>query len=92
MTSKIIGSGHYIPSEKIANSFFENHDFMDKDGCVLKDDNTTISRKLQEITGIEERRYVSENKVTSDIALIAARKAILKSELYIRQMKKWIRK
>jgi 3-oxoacyl-[acyl-carrier-protein] synthase-3 len=35
-----------------------------------------VAEKFLEITGIEERRYVSDNLVTSDIALIAAQKAI----------------
>lgn len=79
MTSKIIGAGNYIPSDAVRNSFFENHDFMDKNGQILKEDNHTISSKLQEITGIEERRYVDQNTVTSDIGFIAAKKAIEKS-------------
>lgn len=79
MTSKIIGAGNYIPSDAVRNSFFENHDFMDKNGQILKEDNHTISGKLQQITGIEERRYVDQNSVTSDIGFIAAQKAIEKS-------------
>lgn len=79
MTSKIIGTGTYIPSEKVLNSFFEHHEFMDKDGVILKEDNQTISDKLQDITGIEERRYADQNIVTSDIGLLAAQRAIEKS-------------
>ena len=79
MTSKIIGTGTYIPSEKVLNSFFEHHEFMDKDGVILKEDNRTISDKLQDITGIEERRYADQNIVTSDIGLLAAQRAIEKS-------------
>ena len=79
MTSKIIGTGTYIPSEKVLNSFFEHHEFMDKDGVILKEDNRTISDKLQDITGIEERRYADQNIVTSDIGLLAGKRAIEKS-------------
>ncbi|HTO35290.1 MAG TPA: ketoacyl-ACP synthase III, partial [Flavobacterium sp.] len=35
-----------------------------------------IAEKFKEITGIEERRYVTDDLLTSDIATIAARKAI----------------
>ena len=35
-----------------------------------------IIAKLEEITGIEERRYVTEELTTSDIAAIAAEKAL----------------
>lgn len=76
MTSKIIGVGNYIPSETIANSFFDHHDFLDKNGVKLDQDNKTIATKLREITGIEERRYASADLVTSDLGLIAAKMAI----------------
>ena len=35
-----------------------------------------MAEKFLEITGIKERRYVTDNLCTSDIALIAAEKAI----------------
>lgn len=76
MTSKIIGVGNYIPSETIKNSFFNNHLFMDKNGDILKQDNGVIFEKLQEITGIKERRYASKELVASDLGMIAAKNAI----------------
>lgn len=76
MTSKIIGVGNYIPSETITNLFFDNHLFLSQDGTALKENNAAITSKLQKITGIKERRYASENQVTSDLGLIAAQKAI----------------
>lgn len=79
MTSKIIGVGNYIPSETITNLFFDQHIFLNEKGVVLKDDNASITSKLQKITGIEERRYAAADQVTSDLGLIAAQAAIVNS-------------
>lgn len=76
MTSKIIGVGNYIPSETITNLFFDQHIFLSAEGSVLKDDNASITSKLQKITGIEERRYATTQQVTSDLGLKAALAAI----------------
>lgn len=76
MTSKIIGVGNYIPSETITNLFFDKHIFLNEQGDTLKEDNASITKKLQKITGIVERRYAHSDEVTSDLGLIAAQKAI----------------
>ncbi|WBV60672.1 ketoacyl-ACP synthase III [Chryseobacterium camelliae] len=76
MTSKIIGVGNYIPSETITNLFFDQHIFLNEKGILLKEDNASITSKLQKITGIEERRYAAADQVTSDLGLIAAQAAI----------------
>ncbi|WP_370896464.1 3-oxoacyl-ACP synthase III family protein [Chryseobacterium gossypii] len=76
MTSRITGVGNYIPSETITNLFFDQHIFLNEQGVLLKENNASITSKLQKITGIEERRYASNNQVTSDLGLIAARAAI----------------
>lgn len=76
MTSKIIGVGNYIPNKTITNVFFDNHEFMNDDGEILKQNNATIAKKLKQITGIEERRYAEDNQVTSDLGLYAAQAAI----------------
>lgn len=76
MTSKIIGTGHYIPAEIINNAFFENYQFLDARGKKLNQENSTIAFKLKEITGIEERRYASENQVASDLGFLAGQAAI----------------
>lgn len=79
MTSKIIGVGNYIPSETITNVYFEEHHFLDERGVTLKQNNETIAVKLKEITGIEERRYADKNQTASDLAFIAAQRAIQNS-------------
>ena len=76
MNIKITGSGSYIPTEKVTNLDFAKHSFLNEDGSVFPYSNEVVAEKFLEITGIEERRYVSDNLVTSDIALIAAQKAI----------------
>ncbi|SEM43179.1 3-oxoacyl-[acyl-carrier-protein] synthase-3 [Chryseobacterium taichungense] len=76
MTSKIIGVGNYIPSETINNLFFDNHVFLNEEGNLLQDSNASITKKLQKITGIEERRYANSSQVASDLGFIAAQSAI----------------
>lgn len=76
MTSKITGVGNYIPKETITNLFFDQHIFMNEKGITLKEDNASITSKLQKITGIEERRYATSDQITSDLGLIAAQSAI----------------
>lgn len=76
MKSKITGVGNYIPSETITNLFFDRHIFMNEEGENLKEDNAVITNKLKKITGIEERRYASNNQTASDLGFIAAKAAI----------------
>lgn len=76
MQIKITGSGSYIPSEIVTNLDFARHEFLNEDGTPFPYSNEVVAEKFLEITGIKERRYVSENLVTSDIATIAAQRAI----------------
>lgn len=76
MNIKIAGSGCYIPTKVITNNDFDQFDFRDEHGISLKDNNERIAKKLQQITGIEERRYIEDNLTNSDIGTIASRKAI----------------
>ncbi len=76
MQIKITGSGSYIPTLKVTNQDFANHVFLNDDGSKLNQPNDVIAQKFTEITGILERRYVEENQTTSQIATIAAQKAI----------------
>jgi 3-oxoacyl-[acyl-carrier-protein] synthase-3 len=74
--SVIIGSGSYIPSRKITNDDFKNHVFFDSEGKKLAKPNEEIIRKFSDITGIRERRYVTDDLVASDIAFYAAKEAL----------------
>jgi len=70
--TKIIGTGSYIPPRIIKNSFFLNHDFYTPSGKKIEDKSTEeIIQKFKEITNIEERRYVAEDQITSDIAALS---------------------
>lgn len=79
--SVITGTGTYIPSEKIKNEDFLTTEFFDAEGNKLEKPNQEIIEKFLEITTISERRYVSKNLVTSDIASFAAKDAIESSNI-----------
>lgn len=74
--SVITGTGSYIPTNLIRNEDFLENEFYDKDGTKLNKTNHEIIDKFLEITTIAERRHVSDDLVTSDIAYYAAAEAI----------------
>lgn len=76
MNIKITGSGSYIPTEIVSNKDFAEHVFLNDDGTPFPHPNDIVAEKFLEITGIQERRYVTNDLQTSDIAFIAAQKAI----------------
>ena len=76
MNIKITGSGSYIPTEKVTNLDFAKHSFLNEDGSAFPYYNEVVAEKFLEITGIEERRYVSDDLLASDIAVLAAQRAI----------------
>lgn len=77
--SVIIGSGSYLPTQIIKNEDFLHHTFFDADGKRLKKSNEEIVRKFSDITGIFERRQVTDDLVASDIGYFAAREALASS-------------
>ena len=74
--SIITATGSYIPSLKIPNEYFLPYDFYGADGKKLDKPNPDLIKKLEEITCIQERRYVTDDLVTSDIAFLAAERAL----------------
>lgn len=76
MAIKITGIGSCIPDQKIKNNAFLNNDFKNPDGTPVHGSNDLIIDKFSTITGINERRYASKHLSTSDLAIIAAKKAI----------------
>lgn len=74
--SVITGTGKYIPSRRIRNEDFLVNEFYDKDGKKIDKANQEIIEKFLAITTIAERRYVTDDLVTSDIASYAAIEAI----------------
>ncbi len=73
--SVITGTGSYIPENIIAGDHFMEASFFDN-GVKLEKENSEIIHKFSEITEIVERRYVNADLVNSNIATIAAQKAI----------------
>jgi len=72
----IKGSGSYLPEVVVKNSDFLNSVFYETTGARIDRPLEEIISKFQQITGINERRYVEDQMVTSDIAFLAAEKAI----------------
>ncbi len=79
--SVITGTGSYIPTRRVKNEEFNNTEFYDTDGTKLNKTNEEIIDKFLEITTIAERRYVTDDLVTSDIAYFAAHDAILSAKI-----------
>lgn len=76
ISSKITGTGTFIPSIKKGNNDFLNEEFLNADGSIFSSENDVIVEKFKEITGIVERRYAKGEYTTSDLAFFASQKAI----------------
>ena len=76
INSIITATGSYIPTVKVPNRQFLDHEFYDAEGNKIDKATADIINKLQEITCIHERRYVAENLNVSDISFMAAEHAL----------------
>ncbi len=74
--SIITGTGSYIPEQVVTNKEFSEHKFYAEDGQPIETAPAEIVEKFKQITGIAERRYVKKDQTASDIATIAAQRAI----------------
>jgi len=81
MNIKITGTGSYIPTKTVTNKDFSNHFFLNEDGSNFALSNEIITEKFYGITGIQERKYVTDDLTTSDIGFIAAKRAIEDSKI-----------
>ena len=72
MSIKITGTGSFIPSCIEKNENFYNHEFLNADGTSINSPNEVIVEKFKAITGIQERRYIKDELLNSDIAFFAA--------------------
>lgn len=72
----ITGTGSYIPTKIVTNEDFSTNEFFDNEGKAFEIVNEEIAEKFQAITGIAERRYITDELVCSDIGTIAANRAI----------------
>ena len=76
MNAVITGTGSYIPTVIKTNQDFNDERFYSAASEPFEAENAVIIEKFKAITGIEERRYVTDNLRASDIAAIAAKNAI----------------
>lgn len=74
--SVITGSGCYIPPVVQTNTDFSKHLFYSENQLPLNSPPEEVVEKFRQITGIEERRYASEDTTTSDIGALASQLAI----------------
>lgn len=78
--SVFVGTGSCIPSRRVRNQdFLENRLFEAHGKPFDPAENPRIIDRFREITGIDERRYVGDDQVASDIAFEAARDALADS-------------
>lgn len=76
LNTVITGTGSYIPAVTVRNSDFENNVFYNEKREKLEAPGKEIVEKFKSITGIEERKYATEDLNASDIGALAAKKAI----------------
>jgi len=76
MGSIISGTGSAMPKRVITNDFFLNHTFYNKDGSKNEKPTADVVNKLEEISGIKERRFIGEEEESVDILFEASKKAI----------------
>ena len=79
--SIITGTGRYIPTRVIKNEKFLENVFFNSAGEKLTKKNEEIISKFFQITEIEERRYVDDKYVASDIGFFAAQDALTSSNI-----------
>jgi len=79
--SVITGAGNYIPTKQIKNEDFNSNEFYEANGERITKSNDEITKKFHEITTIAERRYISDDLVTSDMAFLAAEEAIKSAKI-----------
>ncbi len=79
--SVIKATGSYIPTKVVKNSDFLNNVFYDSNGNIINVSNEELIEKFIKITNIAERRYITDEFVTSDIAYLSAKNAIESSNI-----------
>lgn len=77
--SIITGTGSYIPPVVQTNTDFAKHLFYTEEHVPLPTPPEEVVEKFKQITGIEERRYTTDDLSTADIAAVAAKEAISNS-------------
>jgi len=70
--SVFTATGSYIPERVVKNEEFLTRKFYNANKQIITKPVAEITSKFEEITGIKERRYVTDDLVTSDIAYFSA--------------------
>ena len=81
MGSSISGSGSAMPKRIIKNDYFLQNDFYTKKGEKNPKDPKEIIQKLEEISGIRERRFIGEDEESIQLLEDASRKAVANAGL-----------
>lgn len=79
--SVITGTGNYLPEKRVKNDDFLDNDFYEKNGKKILSPNQEIIDKFLEITTIAERRYITDDLTTSDMASYAAAQAVESADI-----------
>jgi 3-oxoacyl-[acyl-carrier-protein] synthase III len=76
LRSVITGTGSFVPECIKTNGDFVANEFYDLQSNRIATPTTELVEKFSDITGIVERRYANDNVNSSDMAVIAAQRAI----------------
>ena len=72
----ITGTGSAMPRQIIKNDYFSKNVFYTKDGMQNPKSGTEVIKKLEEISGIKERRFIGKEEESVDILFDASKKAL----------------
>ena len=86
MGNILSGTGSFIPSITKKNTDFLTQDFYSEKKVKLPNSNEVIIKKFKAITGIDERRYLKDDLMSSDIATYAAKIAIDDAGIDVEQL------
>lgn len=76
MGSIITATGSVLPARKITNDFFNNNQFYKKDGTLNPKPGSEVTKKLKEISGITERRFLNDDQDSVDLLVAACSKVL----------------
>lgn len=79
ITTKIIGTGCFLPKNIVPNTHFLKQAFYERTGELIGKENAEIISKFKDITEIEERRYADNDHTTTDLGFFAAEEALKSS-------------
>lgn len=84
--SIISGTGSVLPEIVVPNSAFESSEFYDRNGLRIDRNGAEITRKLESITGIRERRYIPSDQDSIGLMAEASRLAVEDAGLDVDQV------